>query len=668
MPEQRVAPYGSWESPITADVIVSEGISLSSIKLDGPDTYWIEGRPSEGGRAVIVRREREGRTSDVIPAGFNARTRVHEYGGGAYTVADDTLFFSNFDDNRLYRMALGSDPQAVTSNEARRYADLIVDSRRDRLICVREDHTDPGREAVNTIVGLDLARNREEILASGNDFYSSPRLSPDGSRLAWLTWSHPNMPWDGSELWVGELTEQGSVDRAERVAGGPGESIFQPEWSPDGRLAFVSDRSGWWNLYLLDEGKLEALAPMEAEFGMPQWVFGMSTYAFAGADRIICRVSRGGRVELFALDLTTRQLDTMETPYTDISGVEAVPERVVFIGGSPTEASSVVQVDLAPGRVEVLRRSTGVEVEDGYLSRAEPIEFPTENGMTAFGLYYAPHNRDYRGPESERPPLLVEIHGGPTSASGSSLDLEVQYWTSRGFAFLDVNYGGSTGYGREYRERLNGQWGVVDVDDAANGASFLAERGQVDPGRLVIRGGSAGGYTTLAALAFRDVFAAGASYFGIADLDPFVDDTHKFESRYTERLVGPYPEARDLYYKRSPIHFVHQVTSPVILFQGLDDKVVTPKQAEIMVQGLKEHGVPHAYVPFAGEGHGFRKAENIKRSLENELSFYSQIFVFPLPKAVEAVSIENLKRPNVGAASGGDLYTGFARDSRHRRD
>ncbi|MBI3950245.1 MAG: S9 family peptidase [Acidobacteria bacterium] len=643
MTEPKIVPYGSWKSPITSDLIVSETIGLSEIKLDNNDIYWTEMRPSEGGRYVIVRRTPDGRITDMSPTPFNARTRVHEYGGGAYVVADGMIYFSNFAGQRLYRQTPGLEPQPLTPAKDLRYADGMIDRRRNRLICVREDHTVEGREAVNTLVSVDLERGGEgEVLVSGNDFYSSPRISPDGSHLARLAWNHPNMPWDGTELWVAELKEDGSLGRTERVAGGVDESIFQPEWSPDGVLYFISDRTGWWNLYRWRNGVIEPLCEMEVEFGKPQWVFAMSTYAFESAARIICSYNERGTWRLASLDAETRKLEPIEIPYTEIGSVRAAAGRAVFIGGSPTEPLSVVQLDLTTQQIEVLRRASNVTIDPGSLSIPPTIEFPTENGLSAYGFFYSPQNRDYTAPPGERPPLLVKSHGGPTAATSTALNLGIQYWTSRGIAVLDVNYGGSTGYGRTYRERLNGRWGIVDVDDCVNGARYLVAQGLVDGNRLAINGGSAGGYTTLCALTFRNIFKAGASYFGVSDLEALAKDTHKFESRYSDRLVAPYPEGRDLYLERSPINFTDRLSCPVILFQGLEDKIVPPNQAEMMVEALRKKGLPVAYLPFEGEQHGFRRAENIKRSLNAELYFYSKIFGFELAEPVEPVPIENL--------------------------
>lgn len=640
----KVAPYGSWKSPITSDLIVKGSIGVGSVAIDGEDVYWSEMRPSEGGRSVIVRRTPDGKTADVTPKPFNARTRVHEYGGGDYAVAAGTIYFSNFDDQRLYeQVSPDAEPRPLTPEAAMRYANPVIDRERRRLVCVREDHTGGG-EAVNAIVSINLEDGSEAlVLASGNDFYSSPRLSPDGKRLAWLEWKHPNMPWDGTELWLAELAADGAVTNSERVAGGEEESIFQPEWSPDGTLYFVSDRSGWWNLYRRKEGGgAEPLREMAAEFGMPQWIFGISMYGFASAETIICTYIERGSSRLAKLDTRLGQFENIETPYTDISSLHVSATHAVFRGGSPTGPASIVRLTLQTGEMEVLRRSNELQIDPGYFSVPQAIEFPTEDGKTAHAFFYAPRNRDFVAPEGEKPPLLVKSHGGPTSAATTTLALGIQYWTSRGIGVLDVNYGGSTGYGREYRRRLNDRWGIVDVDDCANGARYLVERGLADGERLMITGGSAGGYTTLCALTFRDVFKAGASHYGVSDCEALATETHKFESRYLDRLIGPYPERADLYRERSPVHSVDKLSCPVIFFQGLEDKIVLPNQAEMMVDALRAKGLPVAYVPFEGEQHGFRRAENIKRALDGEIYFYSRIFGFELADNVEPVPIENL--------------------------
>ena len=632
----KTAPYGSWKSPITSDLIVAQSISLSDVRLDGGNIYWLEGRPQEQGRSVVVRAAEGAAPTDMIPAPFNARTRVHEYGGGSWTVWDGAVIFSNFADGRLYRLAPdASVPQPLTPEPPARdrqwrFADGVIDHRRNRWIGVREDHT-AGGEPVNTIVAVDLGGGAAgHVLASGHDFYASPRLSRDGNWLAWLAWDHPNMPWNGTLLYLAAIGPDGAPGDPQLIAGGATESIFQPEWSPDGaRLAFVSDRSGWWNLYgfELATRTIRALAPMAAEFGAPQWVFGMATYAFAAPDRIVCTYTQAGLGRLAVLDLSRGALRALDTPFTEFGSVRADGDRVVFRAGAPDHPASIVMLDLGSGRHTVLKQGTGIldradlHLAD-YLTKAESVEFPTTDGETAFGLFYPPHNPDYAGPAGERPPLLVKCHGGPTSAASSTLNMGIQFWTSRGIAVLDVNYRGSTGFGRAYRDRLRLAWGLADVDDCVHGASFLAERGRVDGKRCVISGGSAGGYTTLAALTFRDFFQGGASYYGVSDATALARDTHKFESRYLDWLIGPYPQEEARYRERSPLYHADRLSKPVIFFQGDEDAVVPPNQTEAMVEALRRKGNPVGYFLFAGEQHGFRKSANIQRCLDAELAFY----------------------------------------------
>jgi len=641
-----IAPYGSWKSPITSDVIVAETIQLGDITLDNETVNWLEARPSEHGRYVVVRQTPDGSTNDATPAPYNVRTRVHEYGGGAFTVENGSIYFTNFADQRMYRQTGDAPPQPMTpAEQGFRYADSVLDSRRKRLICVREDHAAAGQEAVNSIVSLSLEQETAgDVLVAGDDFYSNPCLNPAGSHFAWLSWNHPNMPWNGTELWLADCQADGSLGQAQRIAGGTTESIFQPQWSPDGTLYFVSDRTGWWNLYRWRDGQVEALYEMNAEFGKPQWVFGMSTYAFVSAETLVCTYNEGGTWRLACFDIPQRKLTPFELPYTSFEGIQAWQQQVVFSAASPTETEAIVRLDIDTGQTEVLRRSSSLTLDDGYISSPEPLEFPTEQGKTAYGFFYAPCNKDMHAPADERPPLLVMSHGGPTAATTAALNFHIQYWTSRGIAVLDVNYGGSTGYGRAYRERLHGKWGIVDIDDCVNGACFLVETGRVDSKRLAIRGRSAGGYTTLGALTFQDVFQAGASHFGVSDLEALTLETHKFESRYLDSLIGPYPEQRTRYLERSPIHAVDRLACPVIFFQGLEDQVVPPTQAERMFDALREKGIPTAYITYEGEQHGFRQAKNIKHALDTELYFYSQIFDFELADPIEPITIENLER------------------------
>lgn len=645
-PDIRTAPYGFWRSPITSDLIVAQSIGLSEVRLDGDAIWWLEGRPQEGGRSALVRRDADGTVAEAAPREANIRTRVHEYGGGAWTVSDGTLYFSNDvadpaggpPDRRLYRQAPGEAPVAVTppTDPAQgewRFADGLVDTARNLWIGIGEQHRPGQHHPDNAVIAVPLSGEGAgsiRILAQGHDFFASPRLSPDGGRLAWLAWDHPNMPWVETTLFAVDLDADGRPKGgAQAVAGGRDESIFQPEWSPDGRhLVFVGDRSGWWNLYRCDGrgGAAEAILPMAAEFGRPQWVFGLSAYAFAGPGRLLCATIENGLGRLGFVDIASGTLTPIDQPFTDIGSVRANDRVAVFRAGSARDAASIVRLDLATLDWQVLKRSTEIGEDPalrGYFAEAQPIEYPTAGGGTAYGLYYPPTNPAHAAPSGDVPPLVVKIHGGPTSAASSTLSLGIQYWTSRGIAVLDVNYGGSTGYGRPYRDRLHLTWGVVDVADAVAGAKHLAARGLADPARSVITGGSAGGYTALAALAFDTYFAGGASHYGVSDAAALARDTHKFESRYLDWLIGPYPEEEVRYRERSPLYHADRVSKPVIFFQGDEDGVVPPNQTEAMVDALKAKGLPVGYVLFAGEQHGFRKAANIQRALDGELAFYA---------------------------------------------
>ncbi|CUS03546.2 Peptidase S9A/B/C family, catalytic domain protein [Candidatus Promineifilum breve] len=648
MTEPTIAPYGSWKSPITADLLLGGSVGLAEPFIDGDAIYWVEARPREAGRNVIVRWA-AGEMADVTPPGYNARTRVHEYGGGDFIVHEGIVYFANDADQRVYRQRPGAAPEALTPEAALRYADFILDPARDRLICVREDHRPAGHEAINTLVAVPLGGGEQIVLAEGYDFYAAPRLSPDGRRLAWLAWRHPNMPWDGTELWLAGVAEDGTLTDPTLVAGGPDESIFQPTWSPDGVLHFISDRSGWWNLYRLAAGEegdvpAERLYALDADFGMAQWVFGLATYAFESPTSLICAYTQNGRSHLARLDTATGELAEFDLPYTlkfpSHGRIVAGDGFFVYVGGSPVLPSAMIRVEA--GVLEVLHRSTDLQIKDAYTSIARPVEFPTEGGLTAHGYFYPPRNRDYAAPAGELPPLIVTSHGGPTSATTGDLSLDRQYWTSRGFAILDVNYGGSTGYGRAYRQRLNGQWGIVDVEDCVNGARYLVERGLVDGERLIIRGGSAGGYTTLCAITGGDTFRAAASYFGVSDAEALARDTHKFESRYSDNLIAPYPAGIDIYRARSPLHVAHNCTAALILFQGLEDKVVPPDQSEAMFTAARNRELPVAYIAFPGEGHGFRQAATLKRAMEAELYFYGRVLGFEPADTIEPVTIENL--------------------------
>ena len=658
-------PHGAWPSHVSAQLVAAQGVRLGGVSVIGDEIFWLEGRPAEGGRTVLLRRDAAGAIDELTPAPFNVRSRVHEYGGGAYALADEWASFVNFADQRIYRVARGPSsasppPQAVTPEGAWCYADLIVDAAHRRLIAVREDLSRGEGEPVTTLVAIpfDGDVSSGTVLVEGADFYSTPRLSPDGTRLAWLAWRHPQMPWDGTELWVARVSADGALEDPRLVTGGPTESVYQPGWSPDGVLYFVSDRDGWWRLYRADEagerqgrvaerrdepararaarmraapgGHSAAVQPVlseppaDVEFGRAQWVFGTATWAFADRDRLVVSYTRAGTWQLGTIDIARPALRPLPTSLEPHEWLAATPTHAVLVAGTAHVADALVAVDLETGQDSVIRGGSDTSIDAGHVSVREAIRFPSEDGETAYAFYYPPRNRDCEAPAGERPPLIAISHGGPTTATRATFDVRIQYWTSRGFAVVDVNYGGSTGYGRRYRERLNGRWGKVDVMDMVAAARHLVRIGTVDPRRLVIRGGSAGGYTTLAALTFRpEVFAAGASYYGISDLEVLARDTHKFESRYLDWLIGPYPQQEALYRERSPLFHADRLAKPVIFFQGDEDAVVPPNQTEAMVDALRRNGNRVGYFLFAGEQHGFRKAANIQRSLDAELYFYA---------------------------------------------
>jgi dipeptidyl aminopeptidase/acylaminoacyl peptidase len=640
----EVAPYGSWRSPISAHVVAEGGRRLASPVLAGGGAiWWAEGRPAESGRVVLMRRDVGGEIEEVTPEGFYVRTRVHEYGGGAWRLdGDEAVIFVNFEDQRLYRQRLGERPLALTSEPELagelRYADARVAPDGEMLVCVREVHR--GDAVDNEIVAIPLDGSGEAtVLACGRDFYSFPRISPDGRWLAWTCWDHPNMPWDGTELWLAPLADPAA---ARLVVGGRSESIFQPEWSPEGVLHFASDRDGWWNLQRLEGDSVEALTAERAELAHPQWLFGGATFAFLDGGSIACVRCDGGEERLGILRPGAEAVEGLHLPFTSFGfpALSARGSRVAFAAAGPDRETVVAVYDVISGETEVVRSASEIDVDPAYVSLPRAIEFPTSGGETAHAFFYPPANGDFRAPEDELPPLIVQSHGGPTSHATPALDREILFWTSRGIGVVDVNYRGSSGFGRPYREALKGTWGIVDTDDCIAAARYLAEIGEAAGERLAIHGGSAGGYSTLCALVFHDEFATGASYYGVADAETLAADTHKFESRYLDGLIGPYPEQAELYRQRSPINFVEQLQAPVILFQGLEDEVVPPSQAETMVAALRQNGVPHAYLAFEGEQHGFRRSETEIRCLEAELYFYGRILGFEPGDELEPVEIE----------------------------
>jgi dipeptidyl aminopeptidase/acylaminoacyl peptidase len=644
------APYGSWKSPITTDLLAGgDTVSLNAVGASDQGIYWTEGRPHEGGRSVLAFKPDDGEPVDVVPAGFNVRTRVHEYGGGAYWLHDAVVWCSNFDDGRVYRFdAPGGDARPVTPDppepNAWRYADARVTADGRLIICVRERH-DVGDEPLNELVAFPSDGSQEpRAIATGRDFYAFPRISPDGGRLAWTAWDHPLLPFEGAELWVADLGADGTLSNERRVAGSEHESVTQPAWAPNGALYFVNDPNGWWNLYAAEGGEIRPVCELEAELAPPQWIHGIQTYVFLPDGRIALVVTRQAVESLELLDPRDGELRPLDLPYTAYTAWSLASRgtTIVTVAASPTEGPAVVTIDVSSGRRQVVKRGMTADIDERFVSRPEAIEYATEDGA-AYGFYYAPTNPDFEPIDGELPPLIVWVHGGPTAHTLPVLDLEIQFFTSRGFAVCDVNYGGSTGYGRAFRDRLRGRWGEVDVHDAEAAAQSLVARGLADPDRVLITGGSAGGYTTLMAMGVSDVFAAGISEFGVADLVTFHGDTHKFESRYDEYLVGKWPDEKELYRERSPVTHADKISRPLLLLQGLDDRVVPPSQAEVIVAALERNGVPYAYIAFEGEGHGFRGADAIRRSKDASLSFLGQVFGFEPADDIEPVAVEHLQ-------------------------
>ena len=639
--QMNTLPFGTWPSPITPDAIVAETIRLASVSLDSGRIGWLEGRPGEGGRNVLVRADAAGLTEDITPAPFNVRSRVHEYGGGAYAVSGDHVWFSNFEDDRVHARTGTGAPAPLTAEGAARFADLTVDPGRPRLLAVRETHGD-GTPPVNDLVAISIDDGTVRVLASGHDFFAAPAPSPDGRHLAWLAWDQPDMPWDAAALWLAELDRDGVPGAPVRIAGGSGRSAFQPAWAPDGALWCVTDPEGWWNLHRWHDGELRCMHRATCEFGKPLWQLGTTTFGFDGSGCAVCTWRSDGAWRLGRLE-SNGAMTEVPSPWTSIDSLVVDGSTAAFIGGAPDRSASVVSLDLRSGETRVHRSSSAISIDESLLSRPVALGWPTGDGSEiAHGYYYPPRNESYRAPAGETPPLVVMSHGGPTGATSDTLNPATQFWTSRGFAVLDVDYRGSTGYGRAYRERLYGEWGVVDVEDCVAGALYLAETGRADRRRLAIRGGSAGGYTTLAALTFHDAFGAGASYYGISDLEVLAADTHKFEARYLDRLVGAWPADRDVYRARSPLHHASRLGCPIIFFQGLDDRVVPPNQAELMVDALDRQGLPVACLMFEGEGHGFRQAGTLRRCLEAELLFYARVLGFEPADTLAPVEIRNL--------------------------
>lgn len=639
MTNTRKSPYGTWATPITSNLITADNISLDELKLHPTGTYWIERRPDEQGRCVIVKHA-NGQNHDLISTPFSARSRVHEYGGGVYCVTNHGVYFVNDKDQNIYFSSAEQPPVAITHSTNCCYADLQFDELQQRLICIQQSDNPELSEPENTLISIDLNSHDVFTLHSGNDFYASPRLSPCGEKLSWLCWNHPDMPWDKTTLFLAEIDKHQLIKtRQIQHPESDDVSIFQPEWSPDDHLYFVSDLTGWWNLYRYQNESIQPVSHEKLEFGLPQWVFAQSSYAFTGDNNILCAPIENGIAKLSLLNTVNGSLKTITTKWNNFSSIQANGDHYSFIAASAKSFPEIIHLN--SDQTRTLMRSCRTQLDAGYFSYGQSIHFRTRHNDQAYAIYYAPVNKDFQAASDEIPPLIVLGHGGPTAMADPSLDLRKQYWTSRGFALLDVNYSGSSGFGRAYRERLKGQWGIRDVEDCCDAALHLVEKGLADAKRLIIKGGSAGGYTVLCALTFHQTFSAGASYYGIGDLESLVSDTHKFESHYLDRLVGPYPQSINEYQRRSPINHVENLNCPVIFFQGTEDKVVPKAQAEKMYSALKNKGIPVAYLPFEGEQHGFRKAETIRQALDSELYFYSKIFNFPVETDID-LHIENL--------------------------
>ncbi|MBU1086682.1 MAG: prolyl oligopeptidase family serine peptidase [Candidatus Omnitrophica bacterium] len=646
MNNPKTAAYGSWKSPITSDMIVSRNIGFGQIVIDKQknNIYWLESRPMEAGRNVIVQYDQAtSRVWDITPQEFNVRSKAHEYGGGAFTVANSIVFFVNYSDQRVYRQIIGQDPHPLTAPINKRYADLIFDGKRNQLICVCEDHTDLKNKVENYLIKINLDNNAVSVLIQGSDFYSSVQISPDADKLVWLSWNHPDMPWDQTKLSIADIDAQGSLSNIQVIAGLDSESIFQPQWLNNQELYFVSDRNNWWNIYSYSDKQTKPILEMPAEFGLAQWVFGMSTYAVIDSENIVCAINTKGTWQIAKLNPQTKQLKIIASDYCLIEAVAGLSNQAIFIASAYNQFSAIVSLDIVKEQFTHLKQCSDLQIDSAYFSQPRSISFKARENSLCHAFFYPPCNKDFLAQVGDKPLLLVVSHGGPTAAANPGLNLKIQYWTSRGFAVVDVNYTGSTGFGRKYRQELYSQWGIADVNDCLKASEFLVAQGLVDPKALAIRGSSAGGFTTLAALTSSNTFKTGASYYGVSDLIALTQETHKFEAHYLDKLIGPYPQARELYNQRSPINHIDQLNCPVIFFQGLEDKIVPPDQAKKMVDALDKKGIGVAYITFEQEAHGFRQAKNIKKALDWELYFYSRVFDFTLSDHLKPLDSWRLK-------------------------
>jgi dipeptidyl aminopeptidase/acylaminoacyl peptidase len=638
----RIAPYGSWASPVSVDQLIGSAVGLSAVQIDGPQLYWLESRPDQGGRTSLWRRlVAGGEPVEVTPPPAYVRDRVHEYGGGEYHVSGSIVVYSEFSDGRLYAVQGDGPAQPITPKSELRFGDIRVYPDRRLVLAVREDHSGAG-EPINTIVALDLDGPNPDggvVLCRGADFYSTPELSASG-RLAWTEWNHPNMPWDSTTIMVGTLNGR-VITESKAIAGGPEESAVQPRWVDD-KLIFASDRSNWWNLYLWSEAGAQPLCATDAEFCLAQWTLGQRSYAIIDDDHLLCTPNRSGERSIEILTISDGTLRPIADLGTTASCVDVADGRyAAALLSYPDRPAAVALYDLDQQRWNTVCSSTEMIMDSTSVSLARLVSWTTEHG-TVYGYFYPPANSEFGAPPESRPPMITLSHGGPTAFSAADFKIAYQFWTSRGFAILDVNYSGSTGFGRAYRDRLKRGWGIVDVQDCIAGAVSMGTRQLADPARLAIRGGSAGGFTTLAALTSSQVFSAGISSFGIADLEALAKDTHKFEARYLDSLVGPYPEDRASYVDRSPINHLDRLSAPILLLQGTEDTVVPPQQAEMLADAARLKHLPVALIMFEGEGHGFRRAETIKASIEVQIYFLGRIFGFEPADRVSPIPIDNL--------------------------
>tara|TARA_B100000700_G_scaffold236820_1_gene262763 strand:+ start:1017 stop:2960 length:1944 start_codon:yes stop_codon:yes gene_type:complete len=643
---KQQSQYGSWESIFTPEKIIEGGLRLGEIRIDNNDIYFLEGRPAESGRSVIIKHNPDGTTEDVLPQNYNARNAVHEYGGGSYAVKDEIVFFTNWEDQLIYKVSADKiSPITKPSNIPMgiRFADLTLSNDGKWIFCVRETHT-KDKEAQNEIVAVSTISSEIIVLASGRDFYSSPRPNPISNQICWLEWDHPNMPWDGNELYIADFDSQ-NISNKLKIDGSKNISILQPEWTNEGDLVYISDESGWWNLRKYSDNKTSEILLEEIDHGGPAWQFGFRTYFIHDNFIFLRGTSKDKNKGLIRkITLSGEIVDEIQVNHTSISDLSFCDGSAIYMGSSPTTSTQLCRLDFSTSNVDILKESIKIQIDSEEISIAQEIMFDTTSNEIAYAYFYKPTNKNYEGLTKEKPPLLVISHGGPTGSTTSSLNLSIQYWTNRGFAVVDVNYRGSAGYGKKYRDALKSNWGVYDTDDCIAAVDYLSNKGLVDSSRVAIKGGSAGGYTTINALTFHDRFAVGATYYGIADLSVFIDDTHKFESRYLDSLIGKYPEEKEKYYNRSAINFTDKLSCPMIIFQGTEDKIVPPSQAEIMAQGLRDKKIPFSLIMYEGEQHGFRQSENIKHSLESELFFYSKVLKFNTFHKLRDIKIENSER------------------------